>query len=85
MPIMKITCWNCGHTNNLCLAPEDPTAMPENGDIAMCCQCGNLAIIDDSREENARKPSPSERDEIMSNIEAFKMVLWWERQRGLQK
>lgn len=74
----KTRCWSCGAENELTTHPWEEM-VPKNGDISFCFQCGEFAIFDDTLVDGARKPSPSENDEIRSDLTNF--ILWkaWTR------
>ena len=77
---VHIRCWNCGYENNGTASAHDQ--VPVNEDVVICWRCGSLAIYDDTRNENARKPSPSEYDGMMQDKEIIQMVLFWQRYRN---
>lgn len=81
MKINKITtrCWNCGKENDYCAAAEFPDRVPENGDVSFCVYCGALALFDDTNPDAVRKPSPSERDEMMQKEHILRMIWYWQR------
>lgn len=81
MRVTKINtrCWNCGRECQYCSSVEEPDRVPGNGDVHFCVKCGALALFDDTNPDGIRKPSPSERDEMMRTEHIIKMVLFWER------
>jgi hypothetical protein len=70
-------CWNCGSTSNRCAEVIDKEATPHDGDVSLCFDCGQLALIDFSLEDKVRKPTPKEMDELHNNEEVLAMVLAW--------
>jgi hypothetical protein len=75
--IIITRCWSCGSTSNRCAGIVDDDAMPHDGDVSMCFDCGKLALIDFSLEDKVRKPTPKEMDELHSNEEVMAMLMAW--------
>jgi len=81
--IIHTRCWNCGREHNACGSPDEPDRVPENGDVHFCIECGELAIFDSTMPDGIRKPSPSERDEMVKQENIIRMRLVWERARNI--
>jgi hypothetical protein len=89
MTFNRITrCWNCGKESNRAtvspLSSKDGVE-PKNGDANFCIYCGSLAIFDDSFSDGARKPSPSELDQLKADKDVLKLLLAWMLQHGADR
>jgi hypothetical protein len=83
--ILRTICWHCGDTNELCSDVTDPDAVPEDGCVSICFQCGKLALFDFSREDKVRKPTPTEMDILLNDQEVQAILLAWHVAQQHQK
>jgi len=74
---MKTRCWNCGRENDCVASPFNSDEVPKNNDVTMCIRCGSLAIFVDSFPDAIRKPSPSEKFELLHNKEVQRLIVAW--------
>lgn len=58
---------------------------PEDGNVSLCFQCGAPAIFDFSLEDNIRKPTPTEMDELMADEKIVKALWVLSKARGKRK
>jgi hypothetical protein len=80
-------CVRCGKRQEAATAIYDKNAVPSDGDMALCSNCGGWIIFDSSREDGTRLPTPKEMREIRADSRCQKAQLAWllvKRQRKLQ-
>lgn len=85
MTAHKVRCWRCGKENFLATSFDDESAIPANGDVSICIECGGVALFDDTVPDGVRKPTPSEKYELQNNEDVLRMVMAWYRMKQQQQ
>jgi hypothetical protein len=66
-------CPFCRHPlDRVTAGPDNPDAVPQEGDITVCIQCGGLLVFKDDLK--VRPPTAEEQAEIMADPQVIQMV-----------
>jgi uncharacterized Zn finger protein len=73
----KTQCPYCGTENDTQTSVTNEMLIPEDGDLAICFDCGKVAVIDHSRVEGVRVTTPQENFEIRNSEFMNKVHAAW--------
>lgn len=81
--VHPVKCPYCGKLNELASSQTDRGAKPDDGDVSICIDCGNVALFDKTMKGGARAIFSHARliQIVHDNPEVGRVLMAWQRMK----
>lgn len=73
-----VVCPSCRSRNDF-VTGVNTQHRPSDGDVGLCCTCGEALIFDHKADSGARQPTPQEHAEFAADVRLFMMRQAWKQ------